>query len=101
MPIGNPNGYGSIVLNAKGGVMSANSKRPGQRFISAANARAQMSPAAMQRAQRSASASIRSSGVTARSPVKTVRAPAGAGRGAVDNAVKQSKGRYVGSFKEK
>jgi hypothetical protein len=59
MPIGNPNGYGSIVLNQKGGVMSPNDKRPGQRFISTANARAQMTPAAMRRAQTSAVSGIR------------------------------------------
>ncbi len=44
MPVGNPNGYGSVALNRMGGHTQ---RTPGQRFISPANAGAQMTPARM------------------------------------------------------
>jgi hypothetical protein len=44
MPVGNPNGYGSVALNAMGGHTQ---RTPGQRFISPVNAGAQMTPARM------------------------------------------------------
>ncbi len=44
MPVGNPNGYGSVALNRMGGHTQ---RTPGQRFISPVNAGAQMTPARM------------------------------------------------------
>ena len=55
MPVGNPNGYGGVALNAMGGHTQ---RTPGQRFMSPVNAGAQMTAARMRQAQQSATASI-------------------------------------------
>lgn len=78
-------------------------RRAGQRFISPVNAGARMNPAAMRRAQQSATASIKSQRTTRANPVRTVRSsapkpimhgppkPAGMGMNAVDDVVRSGK----------
>ena len=56
MPAGNPNGYGSLAMNPRGGITQ---RTPGQRFISPANAAPRMTPNAMRAAQQSATAGIK------------------------------------------